>query len=149
LTTPHLARQPASGTRLYRITGEHFGIVEPAFTTTTGVKTARQVTVTTSDAYFDIPVVAPSGNSRTGPGMPMQVVVPSVSLAEVEHGTARTVRVETPSPATLSKPVSVAGNNGVPTSGGWTAPTGGGAVFEVCAIALDAKRTKAPVATEM
>jgi len=42
----------------------------------------------------------------TGPGIPMQVVVPSVSLAAMLQGTARTVFVETPSSATLFKPVS-------------------------------------------
>jgi hypothetical protein len=44
-------------------------------------------------------------------GMPMQVVVPSVSLAAVLQGTALTVLVETPTGATLSKPgpVSISG----------------------------------------
>jgi hypothetical protein len=47
----------------------------------------------------------------------MQVVVPSVSLAAVLHGTALTVFVETPSSATLFKPVSLPGCHGPPTGG--------------------------------
>jgi hypothetical protein len=104
----------------------------------------------------DMPVVTPSRKSppRTlliGPGMPTQVVVPSVSRAALLQGTAGTVRVETPSDATLSKPASVAGSIGPPTSGGppdrrlplpvgGDTATGGVAVLEVCAKAADAKR---------
>ena len=40
----------------------------------------------------------------TRPGIPTQVVVPSVSLAEVLQGTAGTVMVETPSLAVLFNP---------------------------------------------
>jgi hypothetical protein len=47
----------------------------------------------------------------------MQVVVPSVSLAAVLQGTARTVFVETPSSATLFKPVSECEISGPPTTG--------------------------------
>jgi hypothetical protein len=47
----------------------------------------------------------------------MQVVVPSVSLAAVPQGTALTVFVETPSSATTSRPVWLAGCNGPPCSG--------------------------------
>lgn len=50
--------------------------------------------------------------------MPIQVVDPSVSLAAALQGAAKTVRVEIPSEATSSKPLSVAGNNGLPGSGG-------------------------------
>jgi hypothetical protein len=50
-------------------------------------------------------------------GIPTQVVVPSVSLAAVPQGTDLTVFVETPSSATLSKPVVVPGSNGPPTGG--------------------------------
>jgi hypothetical protein len=39
-------------------------------------------------------------------GIPTQVVVPSVSLAAMLQGTALTIFVETPSGATLLKPVS-------------------------------------------
>src|SRR3977135_1191295 len=53
----------------------------------------------------------------TGPGIPMQVVVPSVSLAARLQGTARTVFVETPSSATLFKPVSECEISGPPTTG--------------------------------
>jgi hypothetical protein len=53
----------------------------------------------------------------TGPGIPMQVVVPSVSLAAMLQGTARTVFVETPSSATLFKPVSECEISGPPTTG--------------------------------
>ena len=49
--------------------------------------------------------------------MPTQVVNPSVSLATVPQGAALTVFVETPSLATLSRPVSVSGNRGLPASG--------------------------------
>ena len=54
----------------------------------------------------------------------MQVVVPSVSLAAVLQGTARTVLVETPSSATLFKPVSEGEISGPPTTG--AAPAVGG-----------------------
>jgi hypothetical protein len=110
----------------------------------------------------DMPVVVPSRKSlpRTlliGPGIPMHVVVPSVSLAALLQGTAGTVCVETPSGATRSQPASVAGSNGPPTSGGpprggvpttpddGDAAEGGAAVFEpgVCAKAADAKRANA------
>ena len=47
----------------------------------------------------------------------MQVVVPSVSLAAMLQGTARTVFVETPSSATLFKPVSECEISGPPTTG--------------------------------
>src|ERR1017187_1609687 len=104
-----------------------------------------------------MPVVVPSWKSlpRTlliGPGIPTQVVVPSVSLAAVLQGAARTVRVEMPSDATLSNPASVAGSNGPisggPPAGGVPAPIGceaaggGGAGLEsgACARAADAKR---------
>ena len=70
----------------------------------------------------------------TGPGIPTHVVLPSVSRAATLQGAARTVRVETPSAATLSKPTFVAGRSGLPTSGGFpagglTAPAGGGIVL--------------------
>src|SRR6266478_4866987 len=58
----------------------------------------------------DIPVVVPSRELLpacapfVGPGIPMQVVVPSVSLAAVLQGTALTTFVEIPSGPTLSKP---------------------------------------------
>src|ERR1700704_2638473 len=54
----------------------------------------------------------------------MQVVVPSVSLAARLQGTARTVFVETPSSATLFKPVSECEISGPPTTG--AAPAVGG-----------------------
>jgi hypothetical protein len=58
----------------------------------------------------------------------MQVVVPSVSLAAALQGTAFTLFVETPSSATLSNPVSPAGNQGPPSSGAVAAVgTDGGA----------------------
>jgi hypothetical protein len=102
-----------------------------------------------------MPVVVPSWKSLprtllTGPGIPTQVVVPSVLLAAFLQGTARTVSVETPSDATLSKPVSVAGSNGLPTSGAPPETAGGGMVLEpgVCAKAADAKRANA-AATEI
>ena|ERR1700730_5388892 len=60
-------------------------------------------------------------------GMPMQVVKPSVPLAAVLHGMAFTVFVEIPSSPTLSKPVVVPGNHGVPSEGA-TPVIGGGAV---------------------
>jgi hypothetical protein len=60
---------------------------------------------------------------RLASGIPTQVVVPSVSLAAVLQGTALTVFVETPSSATLSKPVLLPGSNGPPTEG--AAPTTG------------------------
>jgi hypothetical protein len=60
----------------------------------------------------------------TAPGIPMQVVVPSVSLAAMLQGTARTVFVETPSSATLFKPVSECEISGPPTTG--AAPAVGG-----------------------
>jgi hypothetical protein len=47
----------------------------------------------------------------------MQVVVPSVSLADVLQRTAFTIFVEIPSSATLSKPVAVPGSNGLLTGG--------------------------------
>jgi hypothetical protein len=50
-------------------------------------------------------------------GIPMQVVVPSVSLAALLQGTAPTVFVETPSSPTLFKPVSDPEISGPPTSG--------------------------------
>jgi hypothetical protein len=50
-------------------------------------------------------------------GIPTQVVVPSVSLAALLQGTAPTVFVETPSSATLFKPVSDPEISGPPTSG--------------------------------
>src|ERR1700722_148852 len=108
-----------------------------------------------------MPVVVPFWKSlpRTlliGPGIPTQVVVPSVSRAVLLQRTAGTVRVETPSDATLSKPASVAGSNGPPTSGGppevrvpapigGEAAAGGEAVLApgVCAKAADAKRANA------
>src|SRR5260370_1125798 len=49
-------------------------------------------------------------------GIPTQVVVPSVSLAALLQGTAPTVFVETPSSATLFKPVSDPEISGPPTS---------------------------------
>jgi hypothetical protein len=55
----------------------------------------------------DMPVVVPSRESAPlpiGPGIPMQVVVPSVSRAAVLQGTALTTFVEIPSGPTLSKP---------------------------------------------
>src|SRR5258708_38865471 len=53
----------------------------------------------------DVPVVVPSRESRLiGPGIPMQVVVPSVSRAAVLQGTALTTFVEFPSGPTSSKP---------------------------------------------
>jgi hypothetical protein len=55
----------------------------------------------------DMPVVVPSRESPPlliGPGIPMQVVVPSVSRAAVLQGTALTTFVEIPSGPTLSKP---------------------------------------------
>ena len=90
-------------------------------------------------------------------GIPTQVVVPSVPRAAVLQGTALTVFVETPSGATLSKPVSVAGLKGPPTdgtppvSGGETAPVVGAGVtapvvsptVPVCANAADAKNASA------
>jgi hypothetical protein len=106
----------------------------------------------------DMPVVVPSRKSLPftlliGPGIPTQVVVPSVSLAAVLQGAARTVRVEMPSDATLSNPASVAGSNGPPIPGGTPAggvpapigseaAGGGGAVLDsgACARAADAKR---------
>src|SRR6266481_6065026 len=53
--------------------------------------------------------------------MPTQVVLPSVSLAAVPHGTAFTVLVEIPSSPTVSKPAGVPGLSGLPTGG--AAPT--------------------------
>lgn len=47
----------------------------------------------------------------------MQVVVPSVSLAAVLQGTALTVSVETPSLATMSRPVWLFGSSGPPDCG--------------------------------
>jgi hypothetical protein len=47
----------------------------------------------------------------------MQVVVPSVSLAAVLQGTALTVSVETPSLATMSRPVWLFGSSGPPGCG--------------------------------
>src|SRR5580704_1726672 len=47
----------------------------------------------------------------------MQVVVPSVSLAAVLQGTALTVSVETPSLATMSRPVWLFGSSGPPVCG--------------------------------
>src|SRR5712664_651029 len=55
----------------------------------------------------DTLVVVPSRESPPlpiGPGIPMQVVVPSVSRAAVLQGTALTTLVEIPSGPTLSKP---------------------------------------------
>ena len=57
----------------------------------------------------------------------MQVVKPSVPLAAVLHGMAFTVFVEIPSSPTLSKPVLIPGNHGVPSEGA-TPVIGGGAV---------------------
>jgi hypothetical protein len=53
-------------------------------------------------------------------GIPMHVVVPSVSRATVPHGTALTVLVETPSWATVSKPgpVVVSGSGPLKIGGG-------------------------------
>src|ERR1700674_1678774 len=54
-----------------------------------------------------MPVVVPSRESPPlliGPGIPMQVVVPSLSRAAVLQGTALTTFVEIPSGPTLSKP---------------------------------------------
>jgi hypothetical protein len=53
-------------------------------------------------------------------GIPMQVVVPSVSLADMPHGTALTVFVETPSSATLFRPgpVVASGNGPLKTGAG-------------------------------
>jgi hypothetical protein len=59
-----------------------------------------------------------------GSGIPTHVVVPSVSLANVLHGTALTVFVETPSSAILSRPVCVPGNSGLPGCGVATARGG-------------------------
>jgi hypothetical protein len=47
----------------------------------------------------------------------MQVVVPSVSRADVLHGTALTVSVETPSSAVRDIPTVVPGFCGLPTTG--------------------------------
>jgi hypothetical protein len=86
-------------------------------------------------------------------GIPMQVVVPSVSLAALLQGTAPTVFVETPSSAILLKPVSDPEISGPPTSG--APPTVGGAAGDVgavaggavpvvcCANAADDKRARA------
>src|SRR5260370_17369637 len=66
-------------------------------------------------------------------GIPTQVVVPSVSLAALLQGTAPTVFVETPSSATLFKPVSDPEISGPPTSG--ARPTGGGIAGDSGAVA--------------
>jgi hypothetical protein len=50
-------------------------------------------------------------------GIPMQVVVPSVSRAAALHGAAFTTSVEIPSFATLSSPVRESGKNGSPGCG--------------------------------
>jgi hypothetical protein len=97
---------------------------------------------------------------RTGPGIPMQVVVPSVSLAAMLQGTARTVFVETPSSATLFKPVSDCEISGPPTTGaaaavggiiagGGASMAGGDALFAgvCCANAAD-ERSASAAATE-
>jgi hypothetical protein len=72
--------------------------------------------------WRDMPVVVrsrklPDRAFPIGPGIPTQVVEPSVSLAARLQGAAGTVRVEMPSEATVSNPLSVAGNNGPPGSG--------------------------------
>src|SRR5277367_455946 len=84
---------------------------------------ARRARVTAGDgalyrhygetAFFYRVLLALAGS----PGMPMQVVAPSVSLAAAPQGTAFTVFVETPSSPTLSKPVVVPGSHAVPSAG--------------------------------
>jgi hypothetical protein len=84
--------------------------------------------------------------------MPTQVVVPSVSRAALLQGAAGTIRVETPSEATLAKPACVAGCKGPPTSGGSAAVTvldaparevSAGGVTVVCAEAVETSRLDA------
>ena len=92
----------------------------------------------------------------------MQVVLPSVSRADVLHGTAFTVSVASPSSADLDMPTVVPGFCGLPTTGadpasgtlgGGAAAAGGvvtasaGAVDGVCAHADDDSRTS--VATKI
>jgi hypothetical protein len=83
----------------------------------------------------------------------MQVVVPSVSLAAMLQGTARTLFVETPSSATLFKPVSDSEISGPPTTG--EAPAvggiiaGGGAVMAgVCCANATEETSASDAATE-
>jgi hypothetical protein len=90
----------------------------------------------------------------------MQVVVPSVSLAAVLQGTARTVFVETPSSATLFKPVSECEISGPPTTGaapavggimvgGGASRAGGGALMAgVCCANATEETSASDAATE-
>jgi hypothetical protein len=90
----------------------------------------------------------------TGPGIPMQVVVPSVSLAATLQPTALTDCVETPSAATLFKPVSDSEISGPPTWGaapavggimaGGGAPVSGG----VCCANVTEETSASDAATE-
>jgi len=83
----------------------------------------------------------------------MQVVVPSVSLAALLQPTALTVFVETPSSATLFKPVSEGEISGPPTTGAAPAVggimAGGGALMSgVCCANAPEETSASDAATE-
>jgi hypothetical protein len=83
----------------------------------------------------------------------MQVVVPSVSLAAMLQPTALTVFVETPSSATLFKPVSECEISGPPTTGAAPAVggimAGGGAPMSgVCCANATEETSASDAATE-
>src|SRR5262249_42749950 len=93
-----------------------------------------------------------------GSGIPMQVVVPSVSRADLLHGTALTVSVASPSSAALDMPTVVPGFCGLPTTGadpvigtldGAAAAGGGVATASLCCCAHADDDSRTSVAAMM